>query len=220
MADLLAELDITMSRSDVMGTRSGGRAPRGSRASIMPFHQGAADARALLVRVLDRLSTQVAAALDEPKPADSAAQAAFLSTHAPRLDADSRALTGMGDLTRAVRTAHLAIDAPPQQRVIGRCPCGTTLYADADTDIVECDRCARVHSVAILRSTSLQRVCEEFATAAQLVQILSRITEIPVTSSRVRQWASRGKIAGHRRNGQTVYRVGDVLALVCGHVQG
>ncbi|MFB7719351.1 helix-turn-helix domain-containing protein [Nocardia sp. NPDC056100] len=215
--DLLGELDTTMSRSDAIAPRySGGRAPLGSRQPMLPYNKGAADARAQLVSALAKATGRVADVLARPTPRRTTDQLAFLTANLPVLEADSSVLECVGDILRAVRGAYVAIDRPQDHRVIGRCPCGAALYAADGSDVLNCDQCERVHSVPAMRSAALGRATDKLATAAQLARLLPSIAGANVTAERIRQWAARGKLPAHRVGGQTLYRVGDVLAIADG----
>ncbi|WP_405166740.1 hypothetical protein OG203_17545 [Nocardia sp. NBC_01499] len=212
--DLLVELDTTMSRSDAVGTKSmGGRTSPGGREPILPYNKGAADARALLIATLGRVVDEVAAVIGRTAPVTARDQVFFLSAELPKLPRGAAALVGIGDITRAVRTAHVAIDRPEVRRALGRCACGVSLYADETHDVVGCENCGRIHSAAAVRAAAVGRAANKLATAAQLARMLPWIGEIRITADRIRQWAVRGKLVAHQVDGQSLYRVGDVLAL-------
>ncbi|MBF6449007.1 hypothetical protein IU429_15150 [Nocardia elegans] len=217
--DLLVELETTMSRTDAVAPRAmGGRTPMASREPMLPFHTGAADARAALTSALARLSRQVAAVVGHPAPGDASRQASYLSAHVPELQANSPALAGATDITAAVRAARIMIDHPQrqQQRVLGACVCGAALYAGEEQVTVHCVRCQRTHSATAVRTAAVGRASDKLATAAQLARLLPWISDTRITADRIRQWAARGKLPVHHIDGRALYRVGDVLAIATG----
>ncbi|MEV0251182.1 hypothetical protein AB0H76_31635 [Nocardia sp. NPDC050712] len=214
---LLVELETTMSRSDARGTQSvGGRTSIKGREPILPYDKVAADARALLLDILGRVVAQMSAVVGQPAPAAPRDRVLFASACLPDLPDDSAVWAGIGDVARAVRVARAAIDRPEVHRVLGRCGCGAPLYAAEIRDVLACESCGRTHSAADVRATALVRAADKLATAAQLARLLPWMGETRITADRIRQWAVRGKLAAHSVDGRTLYRVGDVLALVSG----
>lgn len=86
--------------------------------------------------------------------------------------------------------------------------CGQGLSAYDDEAEVLCPVCGTEHLVTLARFAGLNTALTTWVTAAE-VEILTAATVGKIKASRVRQWASRGRI--HGINGS--YRLVDVLLL-------
>lgn len=213
--DVLADLEITLSRAAVTGSpQHGGRTAITGRDHGMPFHEGAATARLALLKTLAVLSSHLSVDTGKPAPTQPQAQARYLAENLAALPADSPALAGVGDITRAVRVARRVVDRPVERRLLGPCGCGATLYGAPEDVVVRCLECGRRQSAAAVRVAAVNSAADRMATAAELARILTSVTSKRVTPEVIRQWSARGKLTARRRGGDTVYRLGDVIALV------
>jgi hypothetical protein len=129
-----------------------------------------------------------------------------------------RVLTGdeewAPDLARELRDALAEVrqigDRPPDLAVVGRCPCGTPLYAPEGRGYVQCRGCGTIHDAGDARAASLAAV-GQLLPAADLALALG----MDDGGALIRQWKRRGKICPVSRDirGRSLYRVADAQAL-------
>jgi hypothetical protein len=113
-----------------------------------------------------------------------------------------------GEIITAVHAGYAAIDRPPDLEVVGRCACGTALYAARDARVVACTSCHDLTDVADARAAGLAE-SRELVTATALAEVLG------VPPGTVRSWVSRGRLVRRRcdLDGRPLYRVRDGAAL-------
>ncbi|MFD7843980.1 hypothetical protein ACFV4K_13740 [Nocardia sp. NPDC059764] len=213
--EVLAELDVTLSRCDaVTSSRSSGYVRASNAERALAFHTGAAKAHAEIAAAVACYSARVSAELGRDAPTAPADQAAFLCTYLPEVPNDSEVLADIdATLTKAVRLAYHMIDRPESRVCVGRCRCGHWLYARAEDDIIRCDGCETIVPVAQRRRQLLSQAYEMMGTAAELARLVPDCGGGSVSADRIRQWARRGRLTGHAVGSRTVYRLGDVVDL-------
>ncbi|QCQ89974.1 hypothetical protein [Rhodococcus sp. SGAir0479] len=218
---LLVELDITLSRTDVItsaGSLGYVRTPRAEQ--VLPFNSGAAKARRDIAGVLTTYAAKVSAAIAQRAPVTTIEQCRFLIRHLPSIFDDSDVFVGLdASLSRVTRLGYRTIDRPESRVGVGNCECGRGLSARPDADLVRCEDCGTVVAVRRRRREMLDQAYEVMGTAAQLARLLSDGAGDRISADRIRQWARRGKLTGHVVGNDTVYRLGDVIEL-CALPQG
>lgn len=212
---LLAELDITLSRTDAITSAGSLGYVRTTRAEqVLPFNSGAAKAHRDIAGVLTNYAAKVSAAIAQRAPVTAREQCQFLIRHLPPMPDDSDALVGLdAALSRAIRLGYRTIDRPESRVRVGHCECGRGLSAQSDADLVRCEGCGTVVAVRRRRREMLDQAREIMGTAAQLARLLSDSSGDRISAERIRQWARRGKLTGHVVGSGTVYRLGDVIEL-------
>lgn len=128
------------------------------------------------------------------------------------------------ELRYACRSVRIAIDLPPELRLVGDCPlCGSTLMAPLAAQEVTCRRCAvlgveSVHPVPEMRQRLAERVEDELVSRALALQVVAKVWGIEVNQGTFRVWIHRGRLtaADVSISGVPLYRVGDVLDLAQG----
>ncbi|WP_146251464.1 hypothetical protein [Nocardia tenerifensis] len=215
MPSLLAELDITLSRGDVISSAGSLGYVRATRVEqALPYNTGAAKAHRDVRAVLTDYATRVSAAVAQRVPGTAVDQARFLVRYLPQFPDDSDVVAGLEDaLTEVVRSAYRVIDRPETLASVGNCECGLGLYARQDIDIVRCEGCGAVISVRHRRRQMLNQVYEVMGTAAELARLMPDGLGGRISAERIRQWARRGRLPSHIVDNRTVYRLGDVIEL-------
>lgn len=119
------------------------------------------------------------------------------------------------DIEAACRTIVRLVDRPPDRTVVGRCPCGTYLYATAGADAVRCQGCGTSYDVASSREALRIDLEDRLMTAGQIATMAAHLGLAKGRESArllVNLWASRGRIVAHGRiDGDPVFRFGEVL---------
>lgn len=115
------------------------------------------------------------------------------------------------------RIVRLA-DRPAERVLVGACPCGTWLYAPPGREVVECHGCQAAYDVEASRTALWRALRDRTATAAGIATIAATAGHRrDRVHTLIRSWAADrpGRpatlVAAGQRDGQPVYRVGDVL---------
>ena len=104
------------------------------------------------------------------------------------------------------------VDRPAVRWYVGPCQtCGRALYASASASVVTCGACASDHDVAVRRAWLLEQARDRRVVMPELCGLLVRVAGLRVSASAIRGYVHRGRLTAERVNGQTVYRIGDVL---------
>lgn len=236
--DLVAELDITATRQ----YRLGDLGPARSAEHPLPYHPDASDALWCLANVtgtwavhvaLDRGYATFNTATWSLRTGQGVARVAVLAAKwlTERLSL-VRMCPEVGDavdeLRDAVRTARRAVNREPALVYAGTCPsCSTDerpahLYAAANErgeairDVVACRLCGEQWSYMATRDAMRADVLDQLGTAAEIARALPALYGVTVNVTRVRKWASRGRIEvrEHSPTGRPRYRIGDVFELL------
>lgn len=116
----------------------------------------------------------------------------------------------------AVAKALRAIDTMPERVLAGPCPtCGSRLMAFKGAPKVFCDTCAKLHTVAELRSGMMDRFDGELYTISGLVTI-ARTMGYAVRKKAIEDMARRGRItpSGVSSDGWNTYNATDLLTVL------
>jgi hypothetical protein len=150
-------------------------------------------------------------------PAARAAQ--FLLTQLDWIRRHADAAAYVEELSAAAALLNRCVDRPPNAAYAGPCweelddgRCDFELYAPEGAATVKCGGCGVTHDMDARRRWLRGEAQDALAIAATLAAGLSSL-DMPVTSSAIRNLASRGRIAahGHDPHGRPLYRVGDVV---------
>lgn len=125
------------------------------------------------------------------------------------------AAEALDELTYAASLVRGAVDRPASRVYLGPCgapdglagACPGELHAHRRASHAICRQCGTQHEVAARQDWLDGLVREHAYTAAEIAGAY------PVRAERIRQWASRGRIAarGHDRYGRPMYRLSEVL---------
>jgi hypothetical protein len=226
---MLAELDVTITRQDVM-TRSGG----GGRSSetALPFKWGASDALWVLGNVVTTWARLLVEHSGFRPPADSsqAGAAKFLRTYVQSLAMHPDVGEAVDEIESAVKNAQRAVDHPVDSRAyLGKCGdiagergCKGRVYALPREGSGTCDKCGELFDVRTRRALMLRSMANRELTSQDISTLLAglgielsveRIQKKIQDVGRVGRIKSRGKDVHGRR----FYRVGDVLQELLGY---
>ncbi len=159
---------------------------------------------------------------------------AFLVVHLAAIAQDEAAGQLWDEIVSLRRAVGHAIDRRVPGLYAGRCDayvlqlelvgdtmwpvaveCGTDLYYRRGDVTVRCRACGTVGDVAARRVWLLARVPDQVATAADIASGLATLAR-EVRAQTIHAWATRGLLPrrGHDPAGHTLFRVGDVVALI------
>jgi hypothetical protein len=210
--DLLAELDIDLTRQSRTGTRIGGRTAE----RPLPYDPAASLVRDALTSTLRTWCLVLAGDLLGQAPADE-----DLVEHlADRIEAVRHHIEGgtlVDEVCAAVTIArtHLHRDHDPTL-LAGNCPtCGHTVYARHGAATARCHTpdCDGVVDVAAWRLRARQSLPTRTLPMAQLLRALAVLGH-DVPEGTVKSWIHRGHLQPTgTRDGRHVYRVADAIAL-------
>ena len=118
----------------------------------------------------------------------------------------------------ACRRIERIVDRGPERLVVGRCPCGTWLYAITGADDVKCDGCGTSYDVQASRADLREQLKDSLMTAAEAARMVAH-TGLDVPNYRIRKllwtWTQRGRLQARGEvNGDPTYRFGDALDLL------
>lgn len=226
-ADLLRELDVTISRQSVMrpdgdseqcpdGCTHAADDPGCVAGVRVDVDTRASDARRALVDVLARWAARWAAETTI-RATHAPTVAALMSSprgHASLLarirDLPGRAWAAdmAAEVAAAVDAAWRAVDRPPDVKVVGRCGCGAALYATEHVSGARCRHCGTVTVVADARRAAL-------AESSELLPASDLAAALHVPGGTVKSWVGRGALVRVRYDlsGRPLYRVSDGAVL-------
>ncbi|WP_424183837.1 hypothetical protein ACOBQX_17920 [Actinokineospora sp. G85] len=234
VAELVDDLDATISRQTSTGQRVGSR----SAETGLPFNVGAAEVRddlrnTLSTWVRDLWETHgprrevptgetapdgspvVVAELDALYLDDTLHEmAAWLRRHPTWVEHHPAGGELVDEITDAVERARRAVDLPPALVFCGPCPdCGADLYAHPDRATVGCRECESRHEVEALRAALLDAARGHLATAAEVSLALPRLLGRTLSANTVRTWARAGKLTRREPDdrGRPRFLVGEVI---------
>jgi hypothetical protein len=230
--DLAPEVEITVAKLARVGTSLGG----GTRERPLPFDAQAADRADALRNTLSTWARHVAESIGVQIPARrpgelGAQQAArFLGDRLNWIRHHQEAAKCFGDLSDAARELERLVGRPRDHWYAGACwadlgeldeagdplRCPQELYAPKGARTVRCRFCGAEHDADARRQWLLDQVKDQLLHAEWIARALMGFGLEQVTSSRIRGYAHRGRLAehGHDQAGRPMYRVGDVLDLV------
>lgn len=212
--ELLAELDITLSRQDRLTdptnrTRTGGERP-------LPYKPHVTPAVWLLHHTLHTW------ALDHGAPENSTtpglAQHLLVNLHHIQNHPDAGRL--VDEITHAIHHAREAIDRPDDRRqFLGPCDaelddrshCREEIYGVPWRDHATCDSCGARHHIATRQQWMRDIAHDHLGTSTEIAGYL-RTTGIHCTPDVIRGYVRRGRLAPATDTNPPLYRMADVLA--------
>lgn len=225
---LLAELDITLSRQDVMAT-SPGLVSHGA-ADGLPFRAMASvlsDSVAVVITTWARDLHERNPHLRPP--AGSTTRAAAWLAGLPNLLALHPAADELfGDVTGVVAQIRAYIDRRADRVYSGPCgsqvdagPCPGHLYARSRHGRVRCPACGTEHEVDERRAWMIDYALDLLVTATVALGWARLLMDHVIPPGTWRSWVSRRRILAHGCDalGRPVYRFGDVCDLVAEHLR-
>jgi hypothetical protein len=226
------EVETTIARQDRISGSRDSRATGGSDGHPLPVNLIAADVGRWTRTTLTRWCTLAADTRGLAQPLGTMRSlAGFLAGHVDwfRHREDGPAL--LEDLLTAARAVTRVVDRPEPTWFAGPCwntvedergpnVCRTELYARNSAGYVRCPTCGAEHEVARRREWLLAEAEDRLAHAELLARALTALGAY-VTSSSIRGYAHRGRLAAHGTDaqGRPQYRIGDVLDLIRDEVQ-
>lgn len=219
---LAVELEVTIARQTSFGASIGAIRPSAERP--LPYHPKASSVASRLHSELSTWAWEIAGMRGDTFDAVSTSDlAGWLLGHADVVRMHPQAGSIVRTIGDCVLSARRVVDRPPDRWYLGPCDeCRTDMYARVKSGSVQCPGCATEYGVEERRELLLGAIEDQWATAEELSSALGTLGK-PVTSERIRQWSSRGKLvklpphpADHNKRPR--YRVSDVLALLVGTV--
>lgn len=234
------ELDTTITRQRAIPTESGSpsascsckddeidRCPHGG----LPWHEKAADARRALhgllstwCRFCEEENVRHQSPMDGlPREDTLPAMSRWLLWRVDGLTLHDIGPEAVDEITDAVAECNRLIDRRPDRWYAGPCnaedeegvECGADLYAKRTKGLVECRDCGASYDVAARRTWLLAAAEDRLADAATIARSVSWLGAEPLTASRVRKWAERGRIVAKGHDGSSpLYRIGDAINLL------
>jgi hypothetical protein len=237
--DLLADLDLTITRQDQLVGKSG----RGGGESALPFKPAASEARWVLVNVLTtwvRVLHEETGITEMVGPVCRGACvhwscATVTRTRSPRTPEEAAVWLGrhymsialhpaggeaVDEIADAVAAGVRAIDRPVDTRTYlgmcgdpaGRSGCQGRVYARPNRDQGFCDTCDTSHSVDYRRAVLVRSMATQRITALEISQILPKLG-VELTVRQIQNAGRAGLIVAVStdRHGKRRYLVWDVL---------
>lgn len=222
VASIVADLEISISKQDRLGTSPGGS---GLARERMPIGIGAMQAADNLTNVLttwarDVLGLQQVQAPTSGSPARVASR--LLLMHIPAIRRHPAVDELADQIHDAISQARRAVDRPADRIYLGQCyfedegvTCYEELYASAGASSVTCKVCSMTHPVAERRAWLLQRAEDMLFTPAEAAKFIGEVGHIKVTEARIRGYIHRGSRLQYRAPIEAKrFRLGDLLAVV------
>lgn len=222
--DLLAELDVTVTRQDRMvSERAGSR----SSTRPLPWNEHAATVRWELNCTLQAWALDVSKlGEDERDPLrdvsayDTAAVAAWLTRNINTLRHHEEAGAAEEEITDAIYRARKAIDRAPDRVFAGPCgaplddgaTCTEDLYGSPGKRTTRCIACRAEHNMDERRQWMLSLIEDQVAHSGLLSGLVTNLG-VPIASSTIRKYAEKGriKVISVDAKRRPLYRIGDVL---------
>lgn len=197
---LLEELDVTITRTDKIGSMNVGSVTTGEREPQMMFNERASTARGYVERALLSARNEMWIAHEHlRRELHVNTIAAWLLTFKNLLIALPNINRIAADIRKAVTAAQRAIDRPVDRFYLGQCggldgDCEVDLYATADSDsTITCRLCGNEVDVRNRRWLLLRRLDKQVVTTKQVDG-----WEYPdgrvVRPATIRTWKARGLI--------------------------
>ncbi|WP_280273386.1 hypothetical protein [Nocardia wallacei] len=208
--ELFAQLDVTITRTDITRPRGEGTPGSGHDRPLI-LNDYASDRRHDLLRTLRYAAAVVPYAPRALSPKDAALD---ILEDLPRASRGPGAEKWVRGLLGAITKAWGAVDAPASVEIAGYCEgCGTTVAGPSYLRVLKCRRCGTEHQARLYREWMREAADEYTGTAAELARLLPHFEGAPVKAATIRKWHERGKLIGCVEQRGTTFRVGDVLAL-------
>jgi hypothetical protein len=220
---LLDDLDITLSRQDVLL----GKSPSRSSVVPMPFKPATSETRWVLVNTVTtwvRLLHEETAA-KSALPTDVRGCARWLLGYVRSVAMHPDAGEAADEIRSAVSDAYRAIDYVVDSRaylgycgdVAGRRGCRGKVYARPSAAVGTCDTCSEEYDVRSRRALMLRAMSNQKITAADIATMLQGLgIEISVQEIQNVGRTGRIKAVSKDAHGKRSYLVGDVLRVFLG----
>jgi hypothetical protein len=209
------QLEIVITRQ----TRYMGNIGVNSRtARALPFEPRASDVHADLNKTLQSWIRLIVdeARVPPPKNHHVTTMASWLFRHVPLLRNHEAGHSAVTEICFGCQRARACIDRPADYWYAGPCDiCDTDMYTKVDGPWIVCSVCNQQYDLQQRRKWLLDAVQDVLATATEISRALTTLST-PVTSERIRQWHTRGRILEHGKDyrAHSLYRVGDVIKLL------
>lgn len=195
--DLIHQLNITLTRQDVVGDHNG---PRGTDTPL-PYHKGASDA---LTDLLDTLR-------------------AWIPAKGPRLRDNPEAHIGISEIGDATARGWRMVNTPPESILFGPCGqagCREILYSPPGRDTTKCPACGTEWDIAPRREWLFSGLRGALVTVAEARRMLAVYKHIDVRQQYVSRWKQRGllTVRQHDENGAEMFLLGDIEQLATGRL--
>lgn len=215
---IMADLDITRSRQDVISDRNA--RVSGTRERPLGYRPAACEATDLMHLTLAFWARTIAHSLGATvRGGTTVGLALWLARHRETIRHHDGAADLLNQVRAAIGNARDVIDRPPERVYSGRCGCGADLYARERAHQVACNNCKTVHSVKARRNAMLDAVREHFATAAEIAAGIGELHGQQINRKTINKWNSRDRleVRGYSIEGYPLFRIGDVLDLAIAH---
>lgn len=235
LPDLLAELDVTLTRQDALVPR--GPAGR-SGETPLPFRPEASALASSATAMVITWAREVHEQNPHLRPpAGGTREAAVWLAGLPNLLAMHPAADELhADLTGLAAEVRYRVDRRPDRIYSGPCgaptpdnepagegdgACPGHLYARPGAGMVTCPECGAGHDVAERRAWMIASALDMLVTAPVALGWTRLLMDHEVPPGTWRSWLSRRRILarGADRHGRPVYRFGDVVELVTDHLR-
>jgi hypothetical protein len=223
---LLAELEITLSRQDVLEDPGMVR----SRAAPLPFREHASALAGAAATTITTWARDVHGHNPHLRPpSGTVVQAAGWLAGLPNLLALHPAADELhADITNLAAQIRSSIDRRPDRIYSGPCgadtdtgPCPGHLYAHPGRGMVTCPECGAAHDVAERRAWMTDHALDMLVTAPVARGWARLLMDHVIPPGTWRSWLSRRRIPAHGTDtfGRPLYRFGDVVDLVAEHLR-
>lgn len=210
--ELCAQLDVTITRTDVMRRPGSDYVRGGGDEQPLLLNDHASECRRNLVRTLRYAAARVPYA---PRALTPAQAATAILDDMPNWIGRPWVTTWIADVSRVITAAWGACDAPAPRAFAGLCSeCGATVSGPQHLRILKC-RCGAEYDATARREWMAQNALGYIGTPTELARTLPAFHGVTIAADRIRKWIERGKLTGIpcEDDGQTRYRIGDVLDL-------
>ncbi|WP_067565863.1 hypothetical protein [Nocardia acidivorans] len=208
--ELFAQLDVTITKTDVTRPREEGSPGSGHDRPLI-LNDRASDQRRALLRTLRYAAAPVPYA---PRALSPGAAALAIFDQLPHTSRGRGAEFWIRSVLREITKAWGVVDAPAGLAFSGYCfDCGKPVSAPGHLRAIECRACGGEHQAAEHRAWMWQEAQQVSGTAAELARMLPHFGGEPVKAATIRKWHERGRVIGCVEERGTTFRLGDVLAL-------
>ncbi|MBH0778808.1 hypothetical protein [Nocardia bovistercoris] len=210
--ELFAQLDVTITRTDVTVRPGGGGGHGSGHDRPLILNDRASEARRRLLLVLRRAATLAPYAPTALSARDAATR--VLHEVLPATLGQPWCREWVKTLSRALTAAWGAVDLPSERTFAGRCQeCGTPVTTSGRLGVVECPECGSDHDARQHRDWMVEAAHDRTGTAVELARLLPEFEGAHVRADTIRKWHQRGLLFGCLEERGTTFRIGDVLAL-------
>jgi len=207
--ELFAQLDVTITKTDVTRPRGEGSPGSGHDRPLI-LNDRASEQRRTLLRTLRYAAAPVPYA---PRALPPSQAALVILEQLPHNRGSGNAFW-MRSILREITKAWGVVDVPAGLRFSGYCfDCGAPVSAPGHLRTVACRGCGRGHEAAEYRAWMWQEAQEVSGTAAELARLLPHFNGTPLKAATIRKWYERGRLAGRDEDSGIVFQLGDVLEL-------